>query len=90
MYVKPERPSLTREGGRRHDLSSTYNAALSSFPRQLYNHSHLGHLALTTHMKAGWVNKAQVPLMTLKLRAHLSPSRPCKDTPTQGLRLPSS
>ena len=28
------------------------------------------HLAITTHMKASWVNNPQVALMTLKLKAH--------------------
>ena len=36
------------------------------------------HLALTTHMKAGWVNNPQVALTSLK--------RLFKDTPPQGLK----
>ena len=37
-----ERLCLNREGGQRLYLSPTYNTVLSSLPRQLYNHSHLG------------------------------------------------
>lgn len=38
IYVKLERTSLNRGGGLR---SPTYNAVLSSLPRQLNNHSNL-------------------------------------------------
>ena len=31
------------------------------------------HLALASHMKAGWVKDPQVALMTLKLRDHTRP-----------------
>ena len=31
------------------------------------------HLALTAHMKVGWVNDPQVALMTLKIRTHIRP-----------------
>ena len=40
--VKLQRPSLNWGGGLRHYSSHTYNAALSSLPRQLDNRSHLG------------------------------------------------
>ena len=42
IYVKPEQSSLNRGGSLSSSLSPTYNAALSSLPRQLNNHSHLG------------------------------------------------
>ena len=45
------------------------------------------HLAIATHMKAGWA------FMWVKLGAHTCPHRLCKDTPTQCLKasqLPSS
>ena len=42
ISVKLELLSLNSGGGLRHYLSPTYNAALSSLPRQFNNHSHLG------------------------------------------------
>ena len=42
ISVKPERLSSNRGGGLRHYLSPSYNAVLSSLPRQLNNPSHLG------------------------------------------------
>ena len=40
VYVKLGRQSLSRRGGLRHYLSPTYNAVLSSLPRQLNRNSH--------------------------------------------------
>ena len=51
-----EQPSSISGGGLRYSLSPTHNAVLSSLPRQLNNHSHLGspnlsnpHEGSTTH-----------------------------------------
>ena len=61
IYVKLEQPSWNRGGGLSHDLSPTYNAILSSLPRQLKTTIHSwAHLALATNMKAGWVKLAFV------------------------------
>ena len=70
FHVKLERPSLNRGGGIWHYLSPTYYALLSSLLRQLKNIHTWAHLALATHMKAGWVSHPQVALMTLKIKAH--------------------
>lgn len=53
---------LNRGVGLRRYLSPTYNAVLSSLPRQLNNHSHMVHLTLATYMKAGWVTSHKWPL----------------------------
>lgn len=53
---------LNRGVGLRRYLSPTYNAVLSSLPRQLNNHSHMVRLTLATYMKAGWVTSHKWPL----------------------------
>ena len=45
------------------------------------------HLALTSYMKADWVDNSQVDLTTLILSAHTWPWWLCKDTPTENLKL---
>ena len=52
----------------------------------------LAHLALATHMKAGWVSDPQVALTTLKLRANVSVTTLWGHSHTEfkSLQLPSS
>ena len=52
IYIKLERPSLNRGGGLQHHLSPFYNAVLSSLPKQLNNHSHLG-LPISSNLHKG-------------------------------------
>ena len=61
-------------GGPQNDLSPTYNAALSTIPRQLNNHSHLGSSS-PRNPDEGWLGKYanNNNLTTLKLRAYMCP-----------------
>ena len=56
IHVKLEPPSLNRGGGLRHYLSPSYNAVLSSLPRQLNNHWHLG-LPGLSNPHEGWFDQ---------------------------------
>ena len=52
-------------------LFITHLLCTTEFPPQTAKNIHTwAHLALATHMKAGWVSHPQVALMTLKIKAH--------------------
>ena len=79
-------PNITEEAAYNISPSMTYNVVLSSLPRQLNNHSHLGSPNPSNTHDGRLGQTPQDAPTTLKLRAHMCPERLCEDTPTQSLK----